>query len=73
MLINYDNKPSDSVYYLASVIFKHIKLYGFDPDECYSFFLEHANRNALLYYYSLDFLYLIGAVRIDEKGDLLCA
>lgn len=72
MLINYDNKPIDSIYYLASVLFKHIRLHGFDPEECYLFFMEYVNKNSLLYYYSLDFLYLIGAINMDERGEVLC-
>lgn len=73
MLINYDSNPIDSIYYLASVLFKHIKLYNFNLEECYSFFLECINKNVLLFYYSLDFLYLIGAIKINEKGDVVCA
>lgn len=72
MLINYDNRPRDSLLYTSAALAKYIKLHGFDFDDCYNHFLEMINPNPLLFYYSLDLLYLLGIVSINEKGETSC-
>lgn len=69
MIIDYDNKPNSSIFYTAALLYKHIFSFGFDVDKTFEYFCNNISQNTLLYYYSLDWLYLAG--KIDMKNGAL--
>lgn len=71
MIIDYDGKPQNSVFYTAALLYKHIRDNGFKFDEAYDFFINSVNKNPMLFYYSLDWLYMIGKIKLDG-GMLIC-
>lgn len=72
MIIDYDGKPQDSIFYTSALLYGHLKSAGFDYDEVYDYFLNEVSDNSLLFYYSLDWLYLLGKIRM-EGGKVVCA
>lgn len=71
MIIDYDGKPQNSVFYTAALLYKHIRDNGFKFDEACDFFINSVNENPMLFYYSLDWLYMIGKIKLDG-GMLIC-
>lgn len=72
MIINFYDRPTSSIFYTAAKLYKHIKITGFDFDESYSYFISQVNDNPTLFYYSLDWLFLLGRIKKNEKGDFIC-
>ena len=72
MIINFYDRPTSSIFYTAATLYKHIKINGFDFDEAYSYFLEHINENPTLFYYSVDWLFLLGRIKDDGNGGFIC-
>lgn len=72
MIINFYDRPTSSIFYTAARLYKHIKISGFGFDETYSYFVCHINENPTLFYYSLDWLFLLGKIRKDGKGGFVC-
>lgn len=72
MIINFYDRPTSSIFYTAAKLYKHIKITGFDFDEAYSYFISQVNDNPTLFYYSLDWLFLLGRIKKNEKGDFIC-
>ncbi len=72
MIIDYDSKPKNSIFYTAAVLYKQILSFGFDAEKTFDYFCKNVSQNALLYYYSLDWLYLAGKIDIKNGGLVIC-
>lgn len=61
LILDRNNEPTSTVYYLAASIYGYLKTYnGIDASSLYQKILLMA----------LDFLYLMDCVTVDKKGDL---
>lgn len=72
MIIDYYGSPSESIFYTAARLYKHLKITGCGFDEAYDFFIATIDNNPTLFYYSLDWLYLLGRIHRDGKGGFVC-
>lgn len=74
MLLPDNIHPEDSLYYIGSKVLKELKLYREKNIlEVYATIKEIDNISFSVFVLTLDWLYLIEAVEVDEKGVLkLC-
>ena len=70
IVIDFDNKPQNSIYYISSLIYKFLINTSNDFDSVKSYYKSHINKNELLFYYSLDWLFLIGKIKSISGGKL---
>lgn len=71
MIINYDSNPNNSIYYMAAILYKYIIDISNDFENVYSFFVKNINKNQLVFFLSLDFLFLINKINIIKEGKIL--
>lgn len=75
MIINRDEKPKNTIYYIAACIFDVITVNNISDTTkifdymTYELNLEINYQNFLL---SLNFLFLIGRIEINEQGEIKC-
>lgn len=72
MIVDYDSKPANSIFYTAALLYKHILSFGFDVEKTFDYFCRNINQNTLLYYYSLDWLFLAGKIDLKNGELFLC-
>ena len=74
LLLDRNNEPANTVYYLAALVFSYVEQYeGTDASSLYqSICSEIIGRkvNHDFFLMSLDFLFLMGRIKVDEKGGL---
>lgn len=73
LLLDVNNKPQNTVFYLSIVIYSIIIRYGkIDYAELYEelSYLEGKKVNIEFFSLALDFLFLLNKLRVDNKGDL---
>lgn len=74
LLLDRNNEPTSTVYYLAALAFDYVEKHdAIDTTALYQYICSEivgrdVNYNFLLM--SLDFLFLIGRIEVDEKGGL---
>lgn len=72
IIINYDSTPNKSIYYMSALLYKYIRKTCDDFEEVYKFFINNINKNDLMFYYSLDWLFLIGKIKGIVSGKIIC-
>lgn len=73
ILLDKNNKPNNTVYYISSVVYGLIKKNnGIDYVKLYKKLnsIEKNEVNINFYSLSLDFLFLIDKISLDKKGGL---
>ena len=70
IVIDYDNKPQTSIYYISALIYKYLTTVSNSFDDVKEYYKDHINKNELLFYYSLDWLFLIGKVEGISEGKI---
>lgn len=69
MLLPIDTKPRFSIYYIGGLLLKAMKDYeGHDFLSLYDKIREEYHVSFKLYILAIDWLYLINAVQVDQKG-----
>ncbi len=71
MIINYDSNPKNSVFYTASCLYSFITNQSNDFDAAYNYFVTNVNKNQSLFYYSLDYLFLLNKINKIEEGRII--
>ncbi|MET3941985.1 hypothetical protein ABIC22_004797 [Paenibacillus sp. PvP094] len=74
MLLPNEIKPENSVYYFASLVLKEVqRKEKLQIVLLFQFLKDKYGISLKIFAYCLDWLYLIEAIKIDEKGDVeLC-
>lgn len=71
MLINEDINPNNSLYYLGAEVLKSIEnKEDFDFMELYKSMNNKYNISLKLFILTIDWLFLIDAITLSEKGNL---
>lgn len=74
LLIDRNNEPTSTVYYLAAVAYGRLLDCGSsDASDLYIYISENVIRQKVNYEFfvmALDFLFLLDKVMVDEKGEL---
>ena len=73
IVIYYDEKPRDTIFYLSALLYRYIKFTCEDFEEARKFFRNNILDSDMMFYYSIDWLYLIGKVKEIRKGVIICA
>jgi len=69
MLLPYDSKPENSIYYSATLILRELK--NSNPQDILELYRNINKTNSItlkVFAFCLDWLYLIEAATVDEKG-----
>lgn len=72
IVIDYDSNPKFSIFYLSALLYKYIVESCDDFIEVKKYFKNQIFNNDLMFYYSMDWLYLIGRIKSIEKGKIIC-
>lgn len=74
LLIDRNNEPTSTVYYLAAIAYGHLLDCGsMDAASLFTHISENVIKQKINYEFfvmALDFLYLLDKVMVDEKGEL---
>lgn len=70
MIINKDINPERQIYYISSLILKELKNKNSNFFEIYSNLKKKTNLSINLFVFSIDWLFLLGIIKI-EKGEIL--
>lgn len=73
IVINYDSTPDKAIFYTSAVLFNFISKVCCDFEEARRYFLNEIVNNELLFYYSMDWLFLVGKIAEIKEGKILCA
>ncbi|MFD2671188.1 ABC-three component system middle component 6 [Marinicrinis sediminis] len=76
VIINVDREPKFSLYYIGAVILEELKLNGnmLTIDYLFEIIRSKVDRNLHVdfLYYSLDWLFLLSLIRLEEDRVVLC-
>ncbi len=74
MIINKDTNPERQIYYLSSLILEDInKTKEIDFFKIYFKLKKNTDISINLFTFSLDWLYLLGFIKKDKGGILICS
>ncbi len=73
IVIDYDQKPKNTIYYLSALLYRYIKFTCNDFEEARKYFKNNILDSDMMFYYSIDWLHLIGKVKEIKEGVILCA
>lgn len=72
IVINYDLNPKKSILYISAILYDFLKNKCKDFEESRKFFITNIDNNELLFYYSMDWLFLTGKIISIEEGKVKC-
>ena len=72
IVIDYDSNPNNSIFYVAALVHKYATTISNDFEVVRNYCIKVVNKNELLFYYSLDWLFLLGKVKAIEGGKIVC-
>jgi hypothetical protein len=75
MIINIDREPKYSLYYIGAIILKILKKHKcVSIEELYNYVKNEIDKNLHIdfIYYSLDWLYILSLIKLDENRVILC-
>lgn len=72
LLINYDLSPSYSLAYTSASLYSFLKNKNTSLEKAKDYFITHIIDKSSLFYFSLDFLFLIGKVKEINNGVIIC-
>jgi hypothetical protein len=74
MIISKDTNPTKDLYYVGGLILQHFIKKGIISTDCYELIsdlkFEH-NISTNLLFLSLDWLYMLGSINVNDKGDIV--
>ncbi|MBM7572950.1 hypothetical protein JOC48_003482 [Aquibacillus albus] len=75
MIIDRDSNPKDTIYYISACILGVISSKKHNVEDLYETLKEQYNDSLdyTIYLLSLDFLFLIDKITINEEGVLQCS
>ncbi len=72
IVIDYDEKPKNTIYYLSALLYRYIKRTCRDFEEARKYFKNYILDSDMMFYYSMDWLHLIGKVKEIKGGVIIC-
>lgn len=74
MIINKDVHPNKTIFYLAAILNKILKNETLNTTELYQEICKVVDYTVdyQVFVLSINFLYLINRIRINEKGEIIC-
>ena len=72
IVIDYDSKPNKTIFYLSALLYKYIKTTCRDFEEARKHFKSKILDSDMMFYYSMDWLYLIGKIKEIKEGVIIC-
>lgn len=74
MIINKDVKPNETIFYLSAILNKILKNNPLNTTNLYSELCKDVQFTVdyQVFILSINFLFLIKKIMINEKGDILC-
>ncbi len=72
MVIDYDERPKNTIYYFSALLYKYIKHTCRDFEEARKYFKNNILDSDMMFYYSMDWLHLIGKVKEINGGIIIC-
>ena len=72
LVINYDDAPNKSIFYLSAMLYEYIINTSNDYQTVKKCFNASILKNDLLFYYSMDWLFLIGKIKSIDEGKIIC-
>lgn len=74
MIINRDVKPHETIYYISAILHVILKNNPLNTTDLYKeLCMETGNKiDYQIFLFSIDFLFLLNKITINEKGDLKC-
>ncbi len=73
IVINYDLSPQKSIFYVSALLYDYIVNRCRDFEETRKYYLTNIDKNELIFYYSMDWLFLTGKIKMIEEGKIICA
>lgn len=73
IVIDYDQKPKNTIYYLGALLYRYIKFTCSDFEEARKYFKNNILDSDAMFYYSIDWLHLIGKVKEIKESVIVCA
>ena len=71
-VIDYDSKPNKTIFYLSALLYKYIKTTCKDFEEARKYFKSKFLDSDMMFYYSMNWLYLIGKIKEIKEGVIIC-
>ena len=72
MVIDYDERPKNTIYYISALLYRYIKHTCRDFEEARKYFKNNILDSDMMFYYSMDWLHLIGIVKEIRGGIIIC-
>lgn len=72
IVIDYNEKPKNTIYYLSALLYRYIKHTCRDFEEARKYFKNNILDSDMMFYYSMDWLHLIGKVKEINGGIIIC-
>lgn len=73
IVINYDTNPKNSIYLCSALLYDFIINKSNNYNEAREYFKENINHNDTLFFYSLDWLFLMEKIINIKDGFIVCA
>ncbi|MGF2009108.1 ABC-three component system middle component 6 [Lactococcus lactis] len=74
MIINNDVRPKETIFYISAVIYKILRVASMDTTQLYSR-VDNEIADKLdysVFLLSIDFLFLLNKINVNNKGELTC-
>lgn len=68
IVIDYDEKPQNTIFYLSALLYKYLKFSCNDFEEARKYFKNNLLDSDMMFYYSMDWLHILGKVKEIRKG-----
>jgi len=72
VVINYDSNPKNSIYLSSALLYDFIVNKSNNYNESREYFKQNINQNDAMFFYSLDWLFLMGKVKSVKDGVIEC-
>lgn len=72
IVIDFDSEPGKSIYYTSALLFEYLNSKCLDFEEVYKYFKRNIMDSDLMFYYSMDWLFLIGKIKGIQEGKIIC-
>lgn len=74
MIINNDVRPQETLFYISAVIYKVLKIAALDTTRLYLVVDKEVTDKLdySVFLLSIDFLYLLDKINVNDKGELTC-
>lgn len=72
IVINYDSNPMNSIYLTSALLYNYMINVSNNYNDVREYFKSNILDNDTVFFYSLDWLYLMGKVKKIKEGLIIC-